>query len=252
MNKPGISDRCDGKTSRTRYNSWDFEDLSGLSFGSPESRQLDSPFGEWIFFSEEDGLTDHDKCVPKSEFFDALSQRRLETSEHSIRVPEKVVESPGPLKIFHIFFPSVNTSEDSTTSEIKPLLQKLTEPVPSSSPILCSDAASLWCCLCREPSGRRLLESSPYPHSRRGLLSALRITPKNVSSQQSTPPAETDPEETSREPLRPPASPLIQTKLLASPYCRNTPSFLYQISCQWLPSPNLRPQDHSHKRGFFF
>ncbi|KAG9336582.1 hypothetical protein JZ751_002929 [Albula glossodonta] len=73
-----------------------------------------------------------------------------------------------------------------------------------------------------------------------------------VSSCLSTPPADTDPEETSREPLRPPASPLIQTKLLASPYCRNTPSFLYQISCQWLPSPNLRPQDHSHKRGFFF
>ncbi|KAJ8399203.1 hypothetical protein AAFF_G00415820 [Aldrovandia affinis] len=201
--------------------------------------EISSSFEEWDFFSEDDGWNDHHRS-PSPE----LTETHLETSELSAWANEKI-ESSSPWQVFRDGFPMVDTFKDATISEIKPLLQLLQktseQPPPSSSPVLC-DAASLWSCLLKEPSGLRLSETNPCPHSLTGLLTALNITPENLCSFQDSPPAEPDREGPSGEPAGPPAGPLIRTKLLASDLCRDAPSFLYQISCQWLSKHNLHLQ----------
>ncbi|XP_036398454.1 uncharacterized protein si:dkey-229e3.2 isoform X1 [Megalops cyprinoides] len=252
MNESGIFNCYEGNLiSKTGNNSWDVEDWSAQSPQTTSNANLDSSFGEWNAFEE-----DHRLCTSPAFIFQKHSTK-METSQHSTRAQEKVPEWPRPLQVFHDYFPVVNTSEDSATTDARPLsqmLEKMSETLTSSSPVIC-DAAALWRCLLKEPSGLRLAEPSPCPHSLQCLLSALRIAPENVDlHQQTAPPAETDPEEASGEPASPPARPLIQTKLLAPPWCQDGPSFLYQVSIQWLSQHNLHLQRHSPKKekGLFF
>ncbi|XP_035247870.1 uncharacterized protein si:dkey-229e3.2 isoform X1 [Anguilla anguilla] len=261
MNEPAILDSCDGNMSTNSVydssdfeDSLDFEDSPAQAVYAPVNAKLDNSFGEWTHFVEEDRWNQHHQRSSSSDLIDPLTESHLETSEHSTCAKEKIVESPSPWQIFHNSFPMVNTSEDAPTDEAEPLLQllqKSPETSPLSSPALC-DAASLWSCLSREPSGLRRSGASLCPHTLRGLRSALKIWENASSYPRNVPPAETSPVETSGVPPSPPAGPLIQTKLLAPPHHRDSPSFLYQISHQWVSKHNLRLQDHSHKKGFFF
>ncbi|KAG9328768.1 hypothetical protein JZ751_010760 [Albula glossodonta] len=71
----------------------------------------------------------------------------------------------------------------------------------------------------------------------------------SLTSQQSTPPADTDPEETSREPLRPPASPLIQTKSRGErrSYWRPPTAEIPQASCTRSPASGCPVLTYVHK-----
>ncbi|KAJ8341363.1 hypothetical protein SKAU_G00336540 [Synaphobranchus kaupii] len=254
MNEPGILDSCNGNmTTRTGlYDSCDVEDSPAQAVYVPSNAKLDNSFGEWTHFVEEVRWNQHHQRLVFAELIDPLTHSHSESSEHSAWVPkEKIVESSSPWEIFHNSFPMVNTPEDATTGEVEPLLQllqKTLESPPLSSTGLCG-AASLWSCLLREPCGLRQSETSPCPNILRGLCSALQIT-EDVSYQ-NAPPAATHPVETGGVSPRPPAGTLIQTKLLPSPNCRDAPSFLYQISRQWLSKRNLRLQEHNHEKGFF-
>ncbi|KAJ8290357.1 hypothetical protein GJAV_G00011830 [Gymnothorax javanicus] len=251
MSEPGSLDNCDGNMNiRAVYDSVDFENSPAQDVYAPVNGNMDHSFGEWTDYVEKDSWNEQHQVSGFSELIDPFTQSHWETSEHLPWTKVKIVEFPSPWQILHTSFPVVNTPEDVIIGVVEPLsqlLQKSSKPPPLSSSTIC-DAASLWSCLLRELNEP---DSNPCPNICRGLHCALKLS-ENASSCQSAPLAEERPAEIDGVPLRPPAGPLIQTKLSVRPHRGDAPGFLYQISRHWVSKQPLCLPERNHKKGFFF
>lgn len=156
--------------------------------------------------------------------------------------------APDPWGVFRECFPAVgplvSDRDDHETPTLSELLRSPSHTQVAQSTGLSSGAMSVCTRLLCEGSAVRISGPRLNTHSFNQLTNTLPLVDPHTHNTQdmALPDMELEKSEA------PPAA-LIQTKLLAPPYCRKAPPFLYQVSLGWLRLSNLQLQAQKHAKG---
>ncbi|XP_056101652.1 uncharacterized protein si:dkey-229e3.2 [Rhinichthys klamathensis goyatoka] len=210
-------------------------------------------FDEWSTFSSADWTEPQQDDKGFSDLGGLQDKTRKEelsaipvTETGTFEFPERAEngDKVNPWFIFNDCFQVEEGEKNLIMMEIPTLsqLHQSTLHMPSQSAAISSQAAHFWCHL---QSGSKILRlSGPKPklYSHEGLVKSLQLRHPDASTDSQT----TTLSDLELEHPEDPPGALIQTKLMPSSHCQNSPGFFYQISRQWLSqySMNLRPNQH--------
>lgn len=226
-----------------------------LDLNSEDAFQSCEGFEEWSTFSSADwtepqqddkGFSDLGGLQDKTRKEELSTIPVTETGTSEFPENAKNGDTVNPWVIFNDCFQVEGAEKNLTMMEIPTLsqLQQSTLDMPSQSAAISSQAAHFWCHL---QSGSKILRlSGPKPklYSHEGLLKTLPLThPDAGADSQTTTLSDLEPE----YPEDPPGA-LIQTKLMPSSHCQNSPGFFYQISRQWLSQYSMNRQPNQHNK----